>query len=55
MLLTEENLRAVRVLHAEGSHKEASEYYATATDGKRKCAIGMTQMQIQNGKLTWIL
>jgi RNA polymerase-associated protein CTR9 len=54
-LLTEGNLRAARVLHAEGSLKEATKYYTTATDGQPKHilgAIGMAQMQVQNGKLT---
>ncbi|KAG1735969.1 hypothetical protein EDB19DRAFT_1896149 [Suillus lakei] len=35
-LLTEGNLRAARVLHAEGSLKEATKYYTTATDGQPK-------------------
>ncbi|KAG1763436.1 hypothetical protein EV702DRAFT_1220367 [Suillus placidus] len=50
-LLTEENLRAARVLHAEGSLKEATKYYTTTTDGERKYvlgAIGIAQMQIQS-------
>ncbi|KAG2341125.1 hypothetical protein BDR05DRAFT_949974 [Suillus weaverae] len=53
-LLTEENLTAARVLYVEGSLKEATKYYTTITDGKRKYvlgAIGIAQMQIQNGVL----
>ncbi|KAG0696963.1 hypothetical protein DFH29DRAFT_178165 [Suillus ampliporus] len=53
-LLTEGNLRAARVLHAEGSLKEATKYYTTATDGQPKHilgAIGMAQMQIQNDEI----
>lgn len=52
-LLTEGNLRAARVLHAEGSLKEATKYYAIATEGQPKHvlgAIGMAQMQMLNGK-----
>ncbi|KAG6336638.1 hypothetical protein ID866_2445 [Astraeus odoratus] len=51
-LLTEGNLRAARVLHAEGSLKEATKYYTTATEGQPKHilgAIGMAQMQMLNG------
>ncbi|KAF9232678.1 hypothetical protein BU15DRAFT_80981 [Melanogaster broomeanus] len=53
-LLTEGNLRAARVLHAEGSLKEATKYYTTATEGQPKHvlgAIGMAQMQIQNDEM----
>jgi RNA polymerase-associated protein CTR9 len=53
-LLTEGNLRAARVLHAEGFLKEATKYYTTATDGQPKHilgAIGMAQMQIQNDEI----
>ncbi|OJA11248.1 hypothetical protein AZE42_09541 [Rhizopogon vesiculosus] len=53
-LLTEGNLRAARVLHAEGSLKEATKYYTVATDGQPKHvlgAIGMAQMQIQNDEM----
>lgn len=53
-LLTEGNLRAARVLHAEGSTKEATKYYTIATEGQPKHvlgAIGMAQMQMLNGKL----
>ena len=52
-LLTEGNLRAARALHAEGSIKEATKYYTTATEGQPKHvlgAIGMAQMQMLNGK-----
>lgn len=53
-LYTEGNLRAARVLHAEGLLKEATKYYSTATEGQPKHivgAIGMAQMQMQNGEL----
>ncbi|KAH7889009.1 hypothetical protein F5I97DRAFT_1804053 [Phlebopus sp. FC_14] len=53
-LLTEGNLRAARVLHAEGSLKEATKYYTVATEGQPKHvlgAIGMAQMQMQNDEM----
>ncbi|KIJ12938.1 hypothetical protein PAXINDRAFT_14301 [Paxillus involutus ATCC 200175] len=53
-LLTEGNLRAARVLHAEGSLSEATKYYTIATEGQPKHilgAIGMAQMQMQNDEV----
>ncbi|KAF9227093.1 TPR-like protein [Gyrodon lividus] len=53
-LLTEGNLRAARVLHAEGSLAEATKYYTVATEGQPKHvlgAIGMAQTQMQNDEM----
>lgn len=53
-LFTEGNLRAARVLHAEGSLAEATKYYTTATEGQPKHvlgAIGMAQIQMHNDEI----
>ncbi|KAL4073760.1 hypothetical protein V8B97DRAFT_1238806 [Scleroderma yunnanense] len=53
-LLTEGNLRAARVLHAEGLLKDATKYYTAATEGQPKHivgAIGMAQMQMRNDEI----
>jgi len=52
-VLTEGYLRAGRVSHAEGSLMQATKYYSTAVEGHPKHAlgaIGLAQMQMQNGK-----
>ena len=52
-LLTEGYLRAARVSHAEGSYAQATKFYTAAGEGQPKHiigAIGMAQMQMQNGK-----
>lgn len=52
-LLTDGYLRAARVLHAEGSFPQATKYFTLAVNGQPKHvlgAIGMAQMQIQNGE-----
>ncbi|KIJ58708.1 hypothetical protein HYDPIDRAFT_171184 [Hydnomerulius pinastri MD-312] len=54
-LLTEGNLRAARVLHAQGSLKDAGRHYRIATEGQPNYvlgAIGMAQMQMQDGTPT---
>ncbi|KAI6121861.1 hypothetical protein F5141DRAFT_1092907 [Pisolithus sp. B1] len=53
-LLTEGNLRAARVLHAEGSLMDATKYYTSATEGQPKHvlgAIGMAQIQMHNDEI----
>lgn len=53
-VLTEGYLRAGRVSHAEGALAQATKYYTAATEGQPKHvlgAIGLAQMQMQNGKL----
>ncbi|KIJ58709.1 hypothetical protein HYDPIDRAFT_33920 [Hydnomerulius pinastri MD-312] len=53
-LLTEGNLRAARVLHAQGSLKDAGRHYTIATEGQPKYvlgAIGMAQMQMQDDEV----